>query len=1012
MFLLHGSGRPILRVSTHIALVLFAAVLTSIAHLPTTHGVPLRTATPPPIFADAPRDGPLLSESAASCASAPQLIAVGIPSASQSLCGQARIYNRRSTPYTFASNTASNAKDNSNANAKDNSNANAKDNSNDSPSFQLLQTIDPPDRPRFARFGAALAFADQSLYVGAPARPVSSTLSLGAVYVYVPTRHLDTGLHTDSLTQQAQGSLSAQDLRSSAASENASGDGPLWTLAALLMPRVTDVTAMHNAGFGETIAVDMRRSAVLVGAPRAEHLAGAVYVFSRTVERPTCVNGETLCSFDSSFATSFAASNSSASSTINANSETMSQAHLLDLIRAPDRTDTSFGRAICSHAEWFAIGSDRFLYLYSGAMHLSQVIPSTLADATSVSSIRALAASPWGIAALYSDRLAILLIAPAGNHALHTHSWTLSAIYGDAADLAKTDSQPDMHASMSAVDWERDVLVVSCRDFIMVYQWQAVSGSASSIDGPGSNPASTIPPADLNAQLNLNKNAPLPPGASAPTQASSNLSSVTSLWKSFSMVNAGRWVPVQRIDPPTSLHSVRDFLAFGSEISLLNRHLLLLSTTKPPASSLAGNIFYFPPLSATSDKDGVQPAQAQAGSAPYNGFEIQQFSREASIPYFAQGYGGVGAVVASGEHVVLSRVGCPRRILTACRNGTVEIHSLPFNPQATPTVIGHPSGKKNSLFGARLFLKDSILLIVSRNSDPSDAESGVVYVYSKLQTNEGIRWSTPEALRSRTYQNEEEFGHAITFHDLYAAIGAPNHMSKNDGRLCGAVFLFRRKSVGQWSRNPIRLMADDLEDGDRFGQTLATNANWLVVGNQPYHAEDHAVYIFRMETGWTLTQKLRSYRSSHYAHSLALLDNLLLVGDPSDPLASASAGAVHLYTITPNEAFLYAGHLEPPQPFANMRFGSNVAWIASRSQLIVGSSTCKHHLCPSNRRVEHVFVVADSQRWALASVLEYALDVEVIPGFDLDGDLDTQRAKRFEEDLSDDDFLLADGDVD
>lgn len=128
-------------------------------------------------------------------------------------------------------------------------------------------------------------------------------------------------------------------------------------------------------------------------------------------------------------------------------------------------------------------------------------------------------------------------------------------------------------------------------------------------------------------------------------------------------------------------------------------------------------------------------------------------------------------------------------------------------------------------------------------------------------------------------ENGAKFGSSVAVDGDTAVVGAPRSESGK-----GAVYVFVREG-GLW-RETSRLTADDGNANDFFGHAVAIRGGTIVVGANGQDAlgfESGAAYIFQNQQGnWVQTQKLLSSSALdvRFGHAVATDGNTIVVGAP------------------------------------------------------------------------------------------------------------------------------------
>ncbi len=188
------------------------------------------------------------------------------------------------------------------------------------------------------------------------------------------------------------------------------------------------------------------------------------------------------------------------------------------------------------------------------------------------------------------------------------------------------------------------------------------------------------------------------------------------------------------------------------------------------------------------------------------------------------------------------------------------------------------------------------------------AKSGLVFAWLALLVAGGAVAQTIELteggeLAPSDGAASDQFGHeaATSLDGNTLAVGAPYA----DGRL-SAVYIFERNSSDSNSWQEVRkVTADDIEDFDSFGISVAIFGDTLVVGAESVDTSvrsSGAAYVFQRNQGginnWGQVRKLQASdaeRGDAFGTTVAIHDDTILVGAPAEETNGDRAGAVYVF---------------------------------------------------------------------------------------------------------------------
>jgi hypothetical protein len=196
----------------------------------------------------------------------------------------------------------------------------------------------------------------------------------------------------------------------------------------------------------------------------------------------------------------------------------------------------------------------------------------------------------------------------------------------------------------------------------------------------------------------------------------------------------------------------------------------------------------------------------------------------------------------------------------------------------------------------------------------------------------------------------DEFGCSVAIEADVAVIGAPG--DDENGSDSGAAHVFRWSDTAGWQRTGIEVLADDGGAGDAFGFAVAVAGDRALIGapcDDDNGSDAGAAYVFRCDdlddpnAAWSQESKLTLAPAEGdpddlLGYSVAIRDDVAVVGAPGDDYWGPDAGAVHVFRPDPNDpngAWLRQATLLAVGGNPNDRFGSSVAIDGNR--IVVGA---------------------------------------------------------------------------
>jgi hypothetical protein len=243
------------------------------------------------------------------------------------------------------------------------------------------------------------------------------------------------------------------------------------------------------------------------------------------------------------------------------------------------------------------------------------------------------------------------------------------------------------------------------------------------------------------------------------------------------------------------------------------------------------------------------------------------------------------------------------------------------------------------------------------------AGSGSAYVF----TGSGPTWSQQSELVAQDADAFDAFGDSVAIDANTIVVGAPGDDAA--GSDAGAAYVFVRTggAAGTWTLQT-KLAAFDAQPNDAFGSSVSVDGNTIVVGAIGEGGDfSGAAYVFvRSGTTWTQQAKLRASDAAPidlFGRSVAVRANTLAVGSPNDSHAVNFAGSAYVFTRT-GTTWTQRAKVVAPDAVVGDFFG----WSVS---LTTGSLLATAYAADDTRGTAYVFRGANAA-WTLEAELQAA----------------------------------------
>eukprot|EP00002_Diphylleia_rotans_P021032 TRINITY_DN4089_c0_g1_i11.p1 TRINITY_DN4089_c0_g1~~TRINITY_DN4089_c0_g1_i11.p1 ORF type:complete len:379 (-),score=59.99 TRINITY_DN4089_c0_g1_i11:882-2018(-) len=258
--------------------------------------------------------------------------------------------------------------------------------------------------------------------------------------------------------------------------------------------------------------------------------------------------------------------------------------------------------------------------------------------------------------------------------------------------------------------------------------------------------------------------------------------------------------------------------------------------------------------------------------------------------------------------------------------------------------VRFPASWYDAMFGTELEYGDGWVFITASNTQYMNFTSGAVFVM-QYRTTQPIGWQKVGSLRSRLEQNDDMFGHSVSYTPEVVAVGAPG-ASCDAGQRCGAVFLFRLNSANTWIPHRPELRPSTEEAYEGFGSSVAANNGRIFVGTNTTDMSLNRIYVFQ-ESASVYVQVQRYDAASNQAGHLGFklvfdsARNKLYATMPYDSVIELNAGAIDVFSVAQNDNIALEGRINPLSGHgstAGLRFGHAISLDGDR--MVVGTNTC------------------------------------------------------------------------
>lgn len=210
----------------------------------------------------------------------------------------------------------------------------------------------------------------------------------------------------------------------------------------------------------------------------------------------------------------------------------------------------------------------------------------------------------------------------------------------------------------------------------------------------------------------------------------------------------------------------------------------------------------------------------------------------------------------------------------------VESQILPFPVSTTSDME----------FGRAIDISGDFAIIGAPGEESVGFRMGAAYIFHRRSLS---NWRAEKKLTALDGVIGDGFGTSVAISQNLVLVGVPNDQDRGAG--AGAVYVYEKGTCTSCWTYATQLYASDGSAGQRFGQTVATSGDVIVVGAK------EAVYVFTREQtsgAWRESSKITTATaldSRAFGASVAVTGDTIVVGAPDDPQLGEDAGSLYIY---------------------------------------------------------------------------------------------------------------------
>ena len=206
-------------------------------------------------------------------------------------------------------------------------------------------------------------------------------------------------------------------------------------------------------------------------------------------------------------------------------------------------------------------------------------------------------------------------------------------------------------------------------------------------------------------------------------------------------------------------------------------------------------------------------------------------------------------------------------------------------------ILTTPGALLGDDFGESVALSGDTALIGAGGHDGIAIDSGAAWVF----VNNGTSWNLQQKLTPSDPAAYDNFGNAVALEGDWAVVGAERR-----NRDTGAVYVFERSGTS-WSERA-KLLASDASPAHFFGSAVDISGDTVIAGAYQAYFGHGAAYIFtRTGTTWSQEAKLSAFTKTigdRFGNAVCLHGDTALIGAPHDSDLGQFRGTAYLFQRT------------------------------------------------------------------------------------------------------------------
>ena len=277
-------------------------------------------------------------------------------------------------------------------------------------------------------------------------------------------------------------------------------------------------------------------------------------------------------------------------------------------------------------------------------------------------------------------------------------------------------------------------------------------------------------------------------------------------------------------------------------------------------------------------------------------------------------------------------VGTPSDSTNGSGSGAASIYARSGNTWEFQYKLMASDSEASDSFGDSVGISGNLAIVGAQNEDEFGNNSGAAYIFANTS---GNTWVEQMKITSDQPAANYQFGKSVAIGGNIAIVGSTNDSFLGTSR--GSAFVFTNTSGNTWELQS-RLIPTDHANYDNIGVDVDISGNVAIVGG--FKWDFGTAYVFSYTSGNTWVQQSKlipndNEISDRFGQTVAISENIILVGSPLEDTNGTESGSAYIFTNDNGGPWTQQAKLTASDGEVGDNFGESIA--LSGSQAVIGT---------------------------------------------------------------------------